>query len=95
MTFYVKIFILYFANENLIVHSPQTRLQMCKSGQYKMSEEMHLMSRGTQVQIFPNKEFEFLLDLDIVLPIIRQIEKEIGQRIEVASVKLEVSSKPF
>jgi hypothetical protein len=56
-----------------------------------MSEEMHLMSRGTQVQIFPNKEFEFLLDLDIVLPIIRQIEKEIGQRIEVASVKLEVS----
>jgi hypothetical protein len=68
---------------------------MCKSGQYKMSEEMHLMSRGTRVKIFPNKEFEFLLDLDIVLPIIRQIEKEIGQRIEVASVKLEVSLKPF
>jgi hypothetical protein len=60
-----------------------------------MSEEMQLMSRGTRVKIFPNKEFEFLLDLDIVLPIIRQIEKEIGQRIEVASVKFEVSWKPF
>ena len=55
---------------------------------------MHSMTRGTQVKIFPNKEFEFLLDLDIVRPIIRQIEEEIGQRIVVATMKIDVSSEP-